>query len=164
MKKFILQITFVISTLFMVANVKAQCPTITCPSDIVVNNDAGSCDAIVNYSAPVGINPCPDTTVTFSYTGTIDTWIVPAGVTSVRIEAKGAEGGTDPSSSVVGGLGAIMIGDFNVTPGATLKILVGEKPARNGGGGSTCWPFPRCTFRPPQYSAACLLWKGFESP
>jgi hypothetical protein len=121
----------------MVANVKAQCPTIICPSDIVVNNDAGSCDAIVNYSAPVGTNPCPDTTVTFSFTGTIDTWTVPTGVTSVRIEAKGAEGGTDPSSSVVGGLGAIMIGDFNVTPGATLKILVGEKPARNGGGGGT---------------------------
>lgn len=43
MKKIILQITLVISTLLIVTNVKAQCPTITCSTDTVVNNDSGLC-------------------------------------------------------------------------------------------------------------------------
>ncbi|UKM64134.1 gliding motility-associated C-terminal domain-containing protein [Flavobacteriaceae bacterium GSB9] len=29
-------------------------PTITCPGDITVNNDSGTCNAIVNYTTPVG--------------------------------------------------------------------------------------------------------------
>lgn len=74
---------------------------------------------------------------TLFFTGNIDTWTVPAGVTSITIEARGAEGGTDPSSAINGGLGSTMVGDFTVTPGAVLSVLVGEMPARNGGGGGT---------------------------
>ncbi len=140
MKKSILNISLSLVAVFGSLAGSAQCPTITCPGNTVVSNDNGTCGAVVNYTAPVGTNPCPNTSTTFSYTGAIDTWTVPAGVTSIRIEARGAEGGYNTSSTHSPGLGAIMIGDFNVTPGSTLNILVGEQPATtngNGGGGGS---------------------------
>ncbi|GIK69583.1 MAG: hypothetical protein BroJett020_08780 [Bacteroidota bacterium] len=101
--------------------VSAQCPQITCPSNITVNNAPGTCAAVVNYAPPVGTNPCGAGSDTFNYSGSIVTWTVPQNVTSVTITAKGAQGGN------YGGLGAIMKGDFTVTPGQQLKILVAQK-------------------------------------
>lgn len=49
---------------------------------------------------------------TFDYTGTIETYTVPVGVTSISIQAYGAQGGNDN-----GGLGAGMYGEFAVVPG-----------------------------------------------
>jgi hypothetical protein len=73
---------------------------------------------------------------TFSYTGVIDLYTVPAGVTSLQIEATGAQGGI--GSAAAGGFGATMQGDFIVTPGQIIEILVGEQPqAGNGGGGGS---------------------------
>lgn len=43
----------------------AQCPAITCPSDITVSNDAGNCDAVVTYTTPVGTNPCGANNILF---------------------------------------------------------------------------------------------------
>jgi len=66
--------------------------------------------------------------------GYIQTWIVPAGVTSIAIEVFGAQGGNSS------GKGAKMKGEFSVTSGQTLKILVGQKGSdgnRGGGGGGT---------------------------
>jgi len=60
---------------------------------------------------------------TFSYTGAQQTFTVPSGVSTITIKAYGAQGGN--SLEVVGGLGATMIGDFSVTPGQQLKIMVG---------------------------------------
>jgi len=57
---------------------------------------------------------------TLYYTGSIESWVVPAGVTDVTIEARGAEGGFGSNSVVAAGKGAIMIGDFTFTPGDTL--------------------------------------------
>ncbi len=79
------------------------------------------------------------TLATFTYSGNIEQWTVPAGVTSIRIEVAGAQGGGTYSN--IGGKGAIMIGDFSVTPGQVLDILVGEQPEKvtrsaGGGGGS----------------------------
>src|ERR1043166_6228590 len=107
----------------------AQCPTITCPGNISVSNDPSSCGAVVNFTPPVGTNPCGTTTQTFNYSGAIVNWTVPAGVTSIHIIAKGAQGGYNTSSGVMSGLGASMSGDFTVTPGQVLKILVGEQPS-----------------------------------
>ncbi|WP_460983696.1 hypothetical protein, partial [Spirosoma fluminis] len=78
------------------------------------------------------------TTQTFSYTGSIVTWTVPAGVTSLNIEARGAEGGDNLISDYRAGKGAILTGTVSVTPGQSLSILVGEQPDRvnDGGGGS----------------------------
>ncbi len=75
----------------------------------------------------------------FDFTGSIETWMVPDGITEITIEARGAQGGN--SCSRTGGLGARMIGTFDVTPGDELKVLVGEKApdinnAAGGGGGS----------------------------
>ncbi|HEU4718753.1 MAG TPA: T9SS type A sorting domain-containing protein [Bacteroidia bacterium] len=80
------------------------------------------------------------TTVTYNYTGTIDMFTVPSCVTSITIEARGAQGGQNTSSTTTSGLGATMIGTFSVTPGDQLKILVGQQPSAgsgNGGGGGT---------------------------
>lgn len=116
----------------------AQCPTITCPSNISVNNDAGQCGAVVTFTAPTFTDPCASSTQTFSYTGSIVNWTVPVGVTSIHIVAKGAQGGSNGSSTTTPGLGASMEGDFAVTPGTVLKILVGQNNnAGNGGGGGT---------------------------
>ncbi len=73
---------------------------------------------------------------TFEYTGGLQTYTVPPGTTNIQINAQGAQGGND------GGLGAIMQGNFNVTPGEVLTILVGGEGqmatnTRVGGGGGT---------------------------
>jgi len=138
MKKTILKSMLIVSTLLMGINVKAQCPTITCPSDMVVNNDSGLCSAVVNYAAPIGNDFCATVRDTLFYTGAIVNWTVPAGITNLNIEVRGAEGGYTTSSSIVPGLGAIMIGDFAVNPGDVFKVLVGENNnAGNGGGGGS---------------------------
>ncbi|MAN59609.1 MAG: autotransporter, partial [Flavobacteriaceae bacterium] len=78
------------------------------------------------------------TPVTYNFTGSIETYTVPPGVTTLTIEARGAQGGDSPSSAVPAGLGAEMIGDFAVTPGQVLNILVGEQnTSGNGGGGGS---------------------------
>ncbi len=74
-----------------------------------------------------------------NYTGGFVTYTVPAGVTSLAIEALGAQGASG-NPSFVGGRGAKMSGEFAVTPGTTLLVAVGGKGAgqssnSNGGGG-----------------------------
>lgn len=80
-------------------------------------------------------------TQTFNYTGAVQNFTVPEGVTSMRITAAGAQGGTSTVSSYVGGLGATMSGTFNVIPGSTLQFIVGGKgnndPYTGGGGGGS---------------------------
>lgn len=77
--------------------------------------------------------------VLFQFSGSIENWIVPQGITQITIEARGAQGGS--CSTHQGGLGAQIIGQVNVTPGESLKILVGGQgisvcDAAGGGGGS----------------------------
>ena len=83
-------------------------------------------------------------TTTFDYTGAIDTYTVPAGVTSISIQAYGGQGGNDN-----GGLGAGIYGEFTVVPGDVLNIVVGQQGIVNncgggdasggGGGGTFVW-------------------------
>jgi hypothetical protein len=125
-------------------------PTIECPDDIVVSNDAGVCGAVVEFEDPVIDDNCPLPTSSsmeaFGYTGTIETWTVPAGVTSLTIQAAGAQG-SDAEFGAVGGLGASITGEFTVTPGQVLNILVGEQGEKDtdfgdgggGGGGTFVW-------------------------
>ncbi len=80
---------------------------------------------------------------TFTYTGAIQSYTVPAGTTFVTIAATGAQGGA--STWFAGGHGAIMSGTFSVVPGHVLAVLVGQKGltgggnAGGGGGGSFVW-------------------------
>src|SRR5690606_4889299 len=87
----------------------------TCPGDITQDNDPGICGAVVTYTveSPTGCGG-GSASQTFSYTGTIENWIVPVGVTTVTIEARGAEGGYTTASAVFAGKGAVMKGDFSV--------------------------------------------------
>ena len=75
---------------------------------------------------------------TFNFTGDVQTFTVPAGVSSITVDAYGAQGGTSygyynsayPTS--VGGLGGRATTTVSVTPGATLYMYVGGA----GGNGS----------------------------
>ncbi|MCB0628001.1 MAG: HYR domain-containing protein, partial [Saprospiraceae bacterium] len=44
----------------------AEDPTIVCPADITVGNDAGQCSAVVSYTAPTGTDNCPGATTALS--------------------------------------------------------------------------------------------------
>lgn len=57
------------------------------------------------------------------------TWTVPETAT-YRIEAAGAQGG-----GTLGGQGAIIRGDFTLTAGQTIDMVVGQRGNTNGGGG-----------------------------
>ena len=75
---------------------------------------------------------------TLNYTGAMQTYTVPAGVTSVTIEAYGAEGGgqvlSGNGSSGYGGLGGYATGDLAVTQNQVLEIYVGGHGASSTSG------------------------------
>ncbi|MFZ1783605.1 MAG: PKD-like domain-containing protein [Ferruginibacter sp.] len=71
-------------------------------------------------------------TQTFNYTGAMQTFTVPAGVTSLQLSALGASGGNSPG---LGGLGGSAQGDLAVTPGQVLHIYVGGQGSGFGVGG-----------------------------
>ena len=68
-------------------------------------------------------------TVTFGFTGSEQTFLVPPGVTSLHANVIGGRGGT--SGSELGGFGGLASADFAVNPGQVIYIEVGG----NGGGG-----------------------------
>ena len=79
--------------LFFSLNLSAQCPTVVCVNDTTIYADSSNCGAIFNYTAPVGIDACGTSsdTITFSFIAdSIQQWTVPAGVTALTIEARGA--------------------------------------------------------------------------
>jgi hypothetical protein len=73
------------------------------------------------------------------YTGGMQTYTVPCGVTSITIEAYGAQGGNGAlgspnSQGGSGGLGAYASGTLAVTPGQILNIYVGGAGTAPTGG------------------------------
>src|SRR5690554_4287114 len=67
-----------------------EAPVFTaCPSDITVNNDAGSCDAVVTWTAPTFTDNCTGTTLTSTHNSG-DTF--PIGTTTVTYTATDAAG------------------------------------------------------------------------
>jgi len=111
-------------------------------------------------SRPANVLPIPPITCTpvsrirtlvtqiFSYTGALQTYSVPAGVTSVVLYMWGAGGGTSQSVggfvNYSGGAGAMVQGVYPVTPASTLYVVVGKGGVTNqsaqtdaqGGGGA----------------------------
>ena len=75
--------------------------------------------------------------VTYSYTGATDTYIVPAGITSISIEANGSKG--LDSDAALAGNGATMYGEFTVSPGDVLEYYVGGNSAGLNAGGDGTW-------------------------
>ena len=79
----------------------------------------------------------------FSYTGSIQTYTVPAGKTSATIYIWGAAGGGDPYGNS-GGAGAFITGIMPVTAGTTYYIVV-------GGGGRGLFDYPALYVNPGGY-------------
>ena len=132
---------------FLSANfVMAQCPAVTCPPNISLNNIPGTCGAIATFVPPLGTNVCgPPTALVYNYTGGVQTFTVPAGVLSLTINALGARGGASYNGGVAGYGGQVQT-TLTVIPGQVLNIYVGNvgtvgntnPPALGGfnGGGS----------------------------
>jgi hypothetical protein len=82
-------------------------------------------------------------TATFDYTGAIQTWTVPIGVTSATFDIFGAQGADGGNSNF--GLGGRAQVTLAVTPGEVLAIYVGGAASgTNGGfnGGANTSPSP----------------------
>src|SRR4029453_8528437 len=70
-------------------NFDETAPTITCPANVVQNNDPGLCSAVVNYPAPTGDDNCPGATVACAApSGSV----FPVGTTSVTCTATDSGG------------------------------------------------------------------------
>jgi len=77
------------------------------------------------------------TSMAYSYvSGTVQSFVVPAGITSVAAYVWAAGGGTGGYSSFRGGAGGFSSGSIAVTPGDTLYIVVGGGGSDNSGGSS----------------------------
>ena len=123
--------------LFISEKYSAQCLTMVCPPSVTVNAASNACSAPVIYTTPtVNCSSCTSNTQTFNYTGVMQNFTIPAGITSVHILVKGAQGGKHTSSTFPSGLGAAMSGNFACIPGTVLKVLVGENPSITTGGGN----------------------------
>lgn len=98
--------------------------------------------ATVAFGLLCGIHSNAQEVTTFDYTGDVQTYTVPVGVTSIQIEAWGAQGQAltiEDYSGSTGGLGGYAVGTLTVTPGEVLNIYVGgtgteDIAGYNGGG------------------------------
>ena len=72
--------------------------------------------------------------VTFAYAGAVQTYTVPAGVTSLVVDMAGAAGGTGDSRDMTQGLGGWVQATLAVVPGEVLTILVGGACVAKAGG------------------------------
>ena len=103
-------------------------------------NRYASTEATEPIGSAAGGGPGTSVTSTFSYTGAMASYTVPSGVSTLSIEAFGAQGGS-AAAGFVGGLGARMKGSFSVSPGDQLLYIVGGQGINGGssagGGGGT---------------------------
>ena len=72
----------------------------------------------------------------FDFTGAMQTWTVPPGVTEVSVRLWGAGGGGGTGASAGGG-GGYTTGMLSVTPGETLSVMVGGGGNSKVGGAET---------------------------
>jgi hypothetical protein len=92
-------------------------------------------------SCPAPVIGASTATVTCSYTGAAQTWVVPAGVSSATFDVYGAQGGGALNEAsgfpkfTPGGKGAHVSATLSLTPGQSLEIMV-------GGAGGACVALP----------------------
>ncbi|MEI6765950.1 MAG: PKD domain-containing protein [Bacteroidota bacterium] len=130
------------------ATSNAQNPVVSWVSagtyDITLTVVKNGCTSTIT-TQQITVTVCSPNTVTFSYTGSIVTYIVPTNACgTVTVDVMGAQGGN--AGVYTGGLGARIKGDFTNLAGQTIKILVGQQGAAAinnsdqsggcGGGGS----------------------------
>ena len=80
---------------------------------------------IVGFSIFAFLQVNSQTVTTFHYTGAFDTYVVPAGASSIQITLAGAQGGGTGANPQVGGLGGVLSATLNVNYGDTFYIYVG---------------------------------------
>jgi hypothetical protein len=82
---------------------------------------------------------------TFSYTGALQNYTVPAGVNNLYVFMWGGGGG---GGATAAGAGAFVSGTYQVSPGQIIRVVVGKSGPTNsgsepnvitGGGGRTTW-------------------------
>ncbi len=76
-------------------------PTITCPADIELSADGGSCTAIVNYDMPTATDDCPGEVTVALVSGLPSGSEFPLGVTTIVISAVDASGNITTCSFTV---------------------------------------------------------------
>ena len=118
-----------------------------CNFDPIAGCDDGSCIYFIDCAGTCGgsffedlCGNCYDPanqvgTQEFTFTGNVQTWEVPAGVTEIQVSLYGAQGGNGAGANPgLGGFGAEVSGVLPVTPGEVLNIYVGGQNGFNGGG------------------------------
>ncbi len=85
-----------------------------------------------SYGPQITFNTGTATTSTFNYTGGVQNFTVPANVTSITINAKGAGGISGTTNA--GGTGGSAAGTLAVTPGQSYSIYVGGTGSTSTGG------------------------------
>ena len=108
---------------------------------LIFNTDAQQANQWdgTHWVAPLALDAT--SAVLIGYTGGPQTYTVPAGVTSLRVELAGASGGTSFFGQP-GGLGGRVQATLAVTPGQQLTLFVGgagslNSAGYNGGGGAS---------------------------
>jgi len=107
---------------------------------LVVTDNQGCADS---SSQSVTVTNCPPPgSQTFSYTGSPQSFTVPACVTSIQLDVRGAQGGNGGngqycSNTVLGGNGGRVQATLAVSPGQVIGVVVGQK---GGNGQSFCGP------------------------
>ena len=134
-------------------------PEITIPAmDLVVECDGGGNQAeyqawLDSHGGASAFDDCSGggggAPIMFAYTGAVQQYVVPAGVTSVTIESWGAQGSLNSASTGSGGQGGFASGELTVTPGEVLEIYVGGADGFNGGGEGRGVPGHRTGSLPP---------------
>ncbi len=84
--------------------------------------------AIYSIVAPPPVaaqSPPPTGSMPFAFSGDVQTFTVPAGVTTLTVIAQGAQGGSAVQGVVPGGQGGSVTATLTVVPGETLNVLVG---------------------------------------
>ena len=122
------------------------------PYDVtVLTQPSGGTCTVQNASGTMGAADVSNVSVTctgsetYAYTGASVDFTVPGGVTTVTLEAWGAQGNLN-AQSVAGGLGGYATGKLTVTPGQVLHVYVGggntvsKAGGFNGGGAAATHP------------------------
>lgn len=105
---------------------------------LVATNTAG--DSATSATSAPAVPSAPE--ATFAFTGSTQTWTVPAGVTEVTVTARGASGGSGRwqyYGTTTQGRGAIVTATIPVTPGQTMWVNVGGQGLSNTQWGGTGW-------------------------
>ena len=118
------------------------CDAVPCPTNSSGVDVASGCtcnDGFAGTIMPTAMAPyysgvCISATVTFTYTGSTQTYTVPDGITRLRLEVSGSAGGNG-SSTGSGGAGAAVAGTFDVTAGQELTVYAGGGQAVSQRGG-----------------------------